>query len=54
MENAEFTNDLNDPNSQAFRKLANELEQELKDIFFDQPTLNYGANDIVLKVIEFR
>jgi hypothetical protein len=54
LEEADFTDDLYDPNSLAFKRLAAELEQMLKDALFDNQTLVHGANDIVLKVTEFR
>ncbi|XP_069682379.1 uncharacterized protein [Periplaneta americana] len=53
IDNMEFHPELTMSESAEFQKLASSLEEELKKALFDMQTLNYGAANIFVKVIEF-
>lgn len=53
IENKEYTPSLADHNSEDFKDLSRKIEEQLKNALFDQQTLNYGAADIDIKVLEF-
>lgn len=54
IDNLEFTPNLAIQNSTEFNQLAEDIEKELKNAIFDYQTLNFGAADISVKVIDFR
>lgn len=54
LDNTQFRDEFNNPNSTEFQKLASQLEAELMKSLFDQRTLNYGTHNISLKVIDFK
>lgn len=53
IENDNFDQDLLDKKSKKYQELSSEIEREIKEALFDYQTINYGANDITVKVIDF-
>lgn len=54
VDNGVWNDNLLNKSSAEYKKLAESLENQLREGLFDFQTLNYGANDISVKIIDFQ